>query len=118
MSIPLTMQQRRIRMCLCLAALGLASCSAPGGRADGTPFDLDQESSQRAELTTRVKAALVADERISAASVQVVLADDAADAQVIRLEGFVGDEAERQAALEAARGASEGREVIDAMEIR
>ena len=118
MTIPFVKNKSGLRLCLCLAALGLASCSAPRGQAEGAPFDLDQVSSERAELTTRVKAALVADERIAAASIQVLLADGAADAQVIRLEGFVGDEAERQAALEAARGASEGREVVDGLEVR
>ncbi len=137
-------RQRSILLVLAASALGLSACSAPRGQADGAPFDLDQVSSQRAELTTRVKAALVADERIIAASIQVVLleGDEAsgqdessgkgsetdaiatvdetrgADAQRIRLEGFVGDENERDAALEVARKASEGIDVIDALEIR
>lgn len=138
------LKKLRLVPCCCLVTvLGLSACSTPGGQADGRPFDLEQVSAQRAELTTTVKAALVADERVSAASIQVVLVETlqrtsgdtssksgklesvdkpepAAEnqAQSLRLEGFVGDEAERAAAIEIANTASEAVEVIDALEVR
>lgn len=141
---PHYLKKLRLVPSLCLVTvLGLSACSTPGGQADGRPFDLEQVSAQRAELTTTVKAALVADERVSAASIQVVLVEtsqrtsddtssksgklDAVDmqepaaesqGQSLRLEGFVGDVAERAAAIEIANTASEGVEVINALEIR
>lgn len=116
----------------------LQACTAPAGQAQGDPFDLDQVSATRAELTTRVKTALVAERGIAAASIQVVLgsadgaaagtesesdADSSGDSgarsrQVLRLEGFVDDEKERNAALSIARQASQGLEVVDALEVR
>lgn len=102
------------RLALCLLPVYLSACAAPGGQADAGQFDLAQESVERAELTTRLKAALVADERVAAASIQVLLDDDDA----LRLEGFVNDQAERDAALEIAREAAEGRSVTDALEVR
>ena len=76
--------------------------------------EIEQVDSQSAQRMTDVKSALIASEEIDAAA---ILVSEQADGSLL-LSGFVETEAERQAALKAARDALQGGQVVDQLELR
>lgn len=76
--------------------------------------EIEQVDKQTAERTTEVKSALIASEEVDAAAIRVSVQDDGS----LLLSGFVESEAERQAAMKAARDVLRGGRVIDQLELR
>ena len=76
--------------------------------------EIEQVDKQTAQRTTEVKSALIASEEVDAAAIRVSVQDDGS----LLLSGFVETEAERQAAMKAARNALQGGKVIDQLELR
>lgn len=76
--------------------------------------EIEQVDKQTAERTTEVKSALIASEEVDAAAIRVSVQDDGS----LLLSGFVESEAERQAAMKAARDVLRGGRVINQLELR
>ncbi len=76
--------------------------------------EIEQVDKRTAQRTTEVKSALIASEEVDAAAIRVSVQDDGS----LLLSGFVETEAERQAAMKAARNALQGGKVIDQLELR
>ena len=76
--------------------------------------EIEQVDKQTAQRTTEVKSALIASEEVDAAAIRVSVQDDGS----LLLSGFVETEAERQAAMKAARNVLQGGKVIDQLELR
>ena len=76
--------------------------------------EIEQVDKRTAQRTTEVKSALIASEEVDAAAIRVSVQDDGS----LLLSGFVETEAERKAAMKAARNALQGGKVIDQLELR
>lgn len=76
--------------------------------------EIEQVDKQTAQRTTEVKSALIASEEVDAAAIRVSVQADGS----LLLSGFVDTEAERQAAMKAARDVLQGGQVIDQLELR
>ena len=76
--------------------------------------EIEQVDKRTAQRTTEVKSALIASEEVDAAAIRVSVQDDGS----LLLSGFVETEAERQAAMKAARNVLQAGKVIDQLELR
>ncbi len=76
--------------------------------------EIEQVDKQSAQRTTEVKSALIASDEVDAAAIRVSVQADGS----LLLSGFVETEAERQAAIKAARDALQGGQVVDQLELR
>jgi len=92
----------------CLVAMILAGCATPG---EG---DVDQAPAANVAIEVDVKRALLDAESVGGAAIGVGVDEDG----TVTLSGFVGSEAERTEALRLAREALDGREAVDALEVR
>lgn len=91
---------------LCLFALLVQGCGA-------ATRELEQVNAQQANTETMVKAALIDEQSINAASIQVSL-----DEGAIVLSGFVGTRTQSDTAARLARQNTQGLPVINLLEIR
>ncbi len=95
----------------CAVMLFLAAMAGQGCGA--LTRELEQVDTQHALSEINVKAALIDEPSVDAASVQVSLKDD-----VIELTGFVGSQAESDTAKQVAQENSGGLTVVNLLEIR
>lgn len=91
---------------LCLFALLVQGCGA-------ATRELEQVNAQQANTETTVKAALIDEQSVNAASIQVSL-----DEGAIVLSGFVGTQTQSETAERLARQNTQGLPVINLLEIR
>ena len=99
-----------LRRAVAGAALALlGACAATPGEAP----DADQVPVENARVESAVKLALIETENVDAAAVRVVATEG-----VVTVGGFVASEDEREAVLDAARGAADGLDVVDELEVR
>ena len=99
---------RRRRLAVALAVSLLGACAAPGDAPDAEPTP-----PERARAESVVKLALIEAADVDAAAIGVVAADG-----TVTLDGFVASEAERRAALRAARAAAPALDVVDELRVR
>lgn len=98
-------RSRRTGLAALLASLLLGACALPRDRIEAEPPAL-------AEVEARVRRALIEAVGIDAAAVRV-----RAETGTVTLGGFVANEAERRAVLDAARAAAPEQRLRDALEV-
>lgn len=100
------LKNRQSVTALCLLAALIQGCGA-------ATRELEQVNAQRANTETMVKAALIDELSVDAASIQVSMEEGA-----IVLSGFVGSQAESDTAERLARQSAQDLPVINSLEIR
>jgi len=93
-----------------LPLLALGGCARLG-----LSPNIDRPASEKAHVESDVKLALIEADEVDAAAISVTAADDGGP---VTLGGFVASEAERAAALVAARSAITDRDLLDEIEVR
>ncbi len=97
---------RRSVIVLCLSSVMVLGCGS-------VTREIEQTSVREASAEITVKAALIDDQSVDAASIQVLLSDE-----TIVLSGFVGSQEESDTAEELARQNASGYPVTNSLEVR